>query len=146
MFTYNLFESEKLSDQTLNAIRDKTDIYNFQICNILHWQQDYRYKTHFLFFQLVLSPKMPVLQSSVTLFFIPLVKLGVTVPLLLCTPFFQLCLFHIHSTQCGKRAHTRTHTHDTLSIYQPSHSVSDPSTTHVPFSVLIFTPSYPFVV
>lgn len=74
---------------------------------------------------------MPVLQSSVTLFFIPLVKLGVTVPLLLCTPFFQLCLFHIHSTQCGKRAHTRTHAH-TFTILFPSISHLILSLTHLP--------------
>lgn len=43
-------------------------------------------------------------------------------------------------TCCGKRARTLTYTQDSFSIYQPSHSVSDPSTTHAPFSILIFTP------
>lgn len=124
----NIKNNIQILNLTLHNIRDR-EFYNFRII----FRTGYCYKTHFLFFQLVLSPKTPVLRR---LFFIPLAKLGVTVLFVLYTPFFQL-FFHIHA---GKRARTLAYTQDSFSIYQPSHSVSDPSTTHAPFSVLIFTP------
>ena len=69
-------------------------------------------------------------KSSVTLFFIPLVELGVTVPLLLCTPFFQLCLFHIYSVVSA-----RTYTQSWLF----------PSISHLILSLTHLLPTRPFL-
>lgn len=113
----NIKNNIQILNLTLHNICDR-EFYNFQII----FRTGYCYKTHFLFFQLVLSPKTPVLRR---LFFIPLAKLGVTVLFVLYTPFFQL-FFHIHAV-----ANVRAHSH-TLKILFLSISHLILSLTHLP--------------